>query len=143
MRKRILCSLALVVLLIGCNDPYGASEKAAADVGASIGAGMKTVDGLRVAGIISVKEETSVLGYFKFANDANGAFGNCAQAAHVAGGKSGAFTACAQVFLTALNNPQEAALIKVNDPKAQQEIQTIVLSVVTGVNSVVAALGGK
>ncbi len=132
-----------MVAVAGCNDPYGASEKAAADIGASIGAGMKTVDGLRVAGVISPKEESSVLGYLKFANDANGAFGNCAQQAHVSGSRAGAFTACAQILLTALNNPQEMALIKVGNAQAQQEIQTVVLAIITGVNSVVAALGGK
>jgi len=141
--KKLAVLAVLVIALAGCKDPYGASEKAAADIGASIGAGMKTVDSLRVAGVITPQEETSVLGYLKFANDANGAFGNCASQAHAAGNKAGAFTACAQTFLTTLNTPSELALIRVGNPQAQQEIQTIVTGVITGVNAVIAALGGS
>ena len=141
--KKLAVLAVLVIALAGCKDPYGASEKAAADIGASIGAGMKTVDSLRVAGVITPQEETSVLGYLKFANDANGAFGNCASQANAAGNKAGAFTACAQTFLTTLNTPSELALIRVGNPQAQQEIQTIVTGVITGVNAVIAALGGS
>jgi hypothetical protein len=143
MKSRFVLVVALTLALAGCSDPYGASEKAAADIAASIGAGMKTVDSLRVAGVISVQEESSILGYLKFANDTDAAFGNCAQQAHNLGSKAGAFTACAQLFLTSLNNPTEMALIKVNNPQAQQEVQNIVQGVIAGVNSVIAVLGGK
>ncbi len=131
------------VLTAGCKDPYGASEKAAADIGNGIAAGMKTVDGLRVAGLISVQEETNVLGYLKFVNDGNGAFGVCAQAAHMAGSEAGSFTACAQAFSQTLNNPQELALIHVNNPQAQAEVTTIANGVTAGVSAILAALGGK
>ena len=135
--------LGLVLFVAGCKDPYGACEKTAADIGNGITSGMKTVDGLRVSGLITVQEETQVLGYMKFANDANGAFGTCAQAAHTAGDKAGSFTACATAFSQTLNNPQELALIHVSNPQAQAEITTIANGVTAGVSAVLAALGGK
>lgn len=143
MKSRFVLVVVLTLALASCNDPYGASEKAAADIAASIGAGMKTVDNLRVAGLLSAQEESTILGYLKFANDTDSAFGNCAQQAHNLGNKAGAYTACAQLFLTSLNNPQEMALIKVNNPQAQQEVQNVVQGIIAGVNAVIAALGGK
>lgn len=144
MRRALTVVAVLLAFgLAGCSDPYGACEKAAADIGNGIAAGMKTVDGLRVAGLISIQEETNVLGYLKFVNDGNGAFGTCAQAAHTAGNKAGSFTACAQVFSTTLNNPQELALIHVGNPQAQAEITTIANGVTAGISAVLAALGGK
>jgi hypothetical protein len=142
MKKTLWLVPLLALALIGCKDPYGASEKAAADIGTGIAAGMKTVDQLRVAGIVSVQEETNVLGYLKFANDANGAFGTCAQAAHTAGSKAGSFTACAQVFSLTLNNPTELALIHVGNSQAEANITTIVNGVTAGVSAILAALGG-
>jgi hypothetical protein len=133
----------LVMFLGGCSDPYGACEKAAADIGSGIGAGMKTVDGLRVQGLISVQEETNVLGYLKFANDANGTFASCAQTAHTSGSKAGAFTSCAAAFSGTLNNPSELALLHVGNSQASQDIQTIVNGMVTGITAVTTALGGK
>lgn len=141
--KRAFLALSCLLLLVGCSDPYGACEKAAADIGTGIGGGMKTVDQLRVSGLISAAEETNVLGYLKFVNDANGAFGLCAQSAHTAGSKAGAYTACANVFQTTLANPAELALIKVGNPQAQQEVQTVVNGVNTGITAVMTALGGK
>lgn len=147
MRKRkavwLMPILALAFVAAGCKDPYGACEKAAADIGTGIATGMKTVDSLRVAGTISTQEETNVLGYLKFANDANGAFGACAQAAHNAGSKAGSFTACAQVFSQTLNNPAELALIHVSNSQAEATITPIANGVTAGVLSVLAALGGQ
>mgnify|MGYP001574487082 CR=1 FL=1 len=48
--------LLVVLALSGCKDNYGASEKAALNIGNGIAAGMKTADDLRVAGKISVQE---------------------------------------------------------------------------------------
>jgi hypothetical protein len=139
---RIATVVLLAVSLAGCKDPYGASEKAAADIGTGIASGMKTVDQLRVDGLITVAEETQVLGFLKFANDANGAFGSCAQQAHNAGGKGGAFTACAQTFQAALSNPAELALIRVTNQNAQATIQSIVSGAVTGITTLISSLGG-
>jgi len=104
---------------------------------------MTTVDQLRVSGQITPQEETSVLGFLKFANDANGAFGVCAQQAHNAGSKAGAYTACAATFQTTLSNPTELALIHVNNAQAQATIQTVVAGVNTGITAVITVLGGK
>jgi len=137
-----LAVLLLAVTLMGCKDPYGASEKAALNIGNAIAAGMKTADDLRVNGKISVQEETSILGFLKFANDANGAFGNCAQQVHASGAKTG-YTACASVFQVALSNPAELALIHVNNPQSQQEVTLIVNGINTGIATLLAALGGQ
>jgi hypothetical protein len=143
-RRRIaVILLPLVLLLSGCPDPYGACEKGALDIGNGIAAGMKATDQLRVAGKISVQEETNILGYLEFANTTNGAFGKCAQAAHTAGSKSGSFTACAQVFSTALNDPTKLALIHVSDPNTQTAVQAIINGITAGVSAVLTALGGK
>jgi len=127
----LLCS---ALLCGGCKDPYGSCEKAALDIGNGIAAGMKTVDQLRVQGLISVQEETNVLGYLEFANKGNGAFGACVQSAHTSGSKAGAYTACAQTF--------SAALIHVNNPQAQQDVQVIVNGVNTGITALLSGLGG-
>jgi hypothetical protein len=142
LRKRFAV-LLLGLLLFGCSDPYGACEKAALDIANGIAAGMKAVDQLRVAGTISVQEETNILGYLEFANKGNGAFGACAQAAHTAGSKAGSYTACATDFQKALADPAQLALIHVSNPTAQQNVQIIVAGVNTGVSAILAALGGK
>jgi len=142
MKFRLLL-LVPILLLVACNDPYGACEKGALDIGNGIAAGMTTVDQLRTQGLISVQEETSILGYMKFANDANGAFATCAQQAHTAGSKAGAYTACAQTFSTTLANPSELVLIKVSNPTAQQNVQVIINGITTGITGVITALGGK
>src|ERR1700756_2139183 len=123
MRKLILPAVLLSLLLSACKDNYGACEKAALDIANGVTAGMKTMDGLRVAGLITPTEESNVLGYLKFANDANAAFAVCAQTVHSSGSKSGSFTACAQTFSAALNNPTALALIKVSNPQAVNDIQ--------------------
>jgi len=138
--RLFLCSL---MLLAGCADPYGACEKGALDVGNGIAAGMKTIDQLRASGAISIQEETNVLGYFEFANKADGAFGACAQAAHTAGSKSGSYTACVQIFQTALASPQQLALIHVTNPTSQQQIEAVVSGLTIGATAILTALGGK
>jgi hypothetical protein len=142
-------SLALIVLtatvfMAACpKDPYGACEKAAADVGTGIGQAMKTVDTLRVNGEISPAEESNVLGYLEFANVANGSFSTCAQQVHTAGTKVGGYTACVNTFSTALANPQELALIHVTNPSALQEIQNLVNGLSTGLTALTTSLGGQ
>ena len=138
-----LLVVVVALCLLGCKDPYGASEKAALDIGNGIAAGMKATDQLRSAGKITVQEESNILGYLEFANTANGAFGKCAQSAHNAGSKAGAYTACAQVFSTALNDPQKLALIHVSNSNSQQEVMVIVNGVTAGVSAILTALGGQ
>lgn len=134
--------LILCCFLLGCKDPYGACVKASADIGTGIAEGMKTVDSLRVQGLISAQEESNILGYLEFANTADKAFLTCAQAAHTSGSKAGSFTACATAFTTQLNNPSELALIRVSNAQAEQDVTVIVNGVTTGVAAVLTALGG-
>jgi hypothetical protein len=140
--KRMFLLLPFL-LVLGCSDPYGACEKAALDIGNGIAAGMQATDQLRVAGKISIQEETNILGYLEFANTANGAFGKCAQAAHTAGSVKGSYTACAQAFSTALNDPAKLTLIHVSNPTTQTDVQIIVNAVTTGVSAILTALGGS
>lgn len=145
MRK--LTRLALVPLLalclVGCKDNYGACVKAGADIATGIGQGMQLVDQLRQQGAISTAEESNVLGYLKFANDGDTAFLACVQQVHLATTKATAYTGCAQTFNSALNNPQETALIHVGNAQAQATISNVVQGVVTGINLVITGLGGK
>lgn len=144
MKRSLVVLVAVFSLsMAGCKDPYGACEKAALDIGSGITAGMKSVDALRVAGNITPQEESNILGYLKFANDGNGAFASCAQAAHASGSKAGSFTACAATFQATLSNPSELALIHVSNPQAQQNVQAIVAAVSTGITALLTAIGGQ
>jgi len=140
--KRFAVLLLTVVVLAGCKDPYGACEKAALNIGNGIAAGMNTANDLRVAGKISLQEETNILGFLKFANDANGVFGACAQQVHASGAKTG-YTTCALTFQQTLSNPTELALIHVSNPDSQQNVMVIVNAINTGVSTVLTALGGQ
>lgn len=141
MRKLFLV-MALVLTLAACSDPYGACVKADADIAQGISAGLKTVTQLQQAGTISAAEALNVAGYLEYANQADEAFGKCVQAAHTAGSKAGAFTGCANIFNSTLNNPAQLALVHVSNSSAAQTISTIITGITTGVTGVIAALGG-
>jgi hypothetical protein len=145
MKRKFFAVLLLAASLsfaAGCNDPYGACAKAGADIGAGIAQGMQTADALRQQGIITPAEESNVLGYLEFANTADKAFLICVSAAHAGGNKAGTFTACAQDFNTALNNPAQLTLIHVSNTAGSQTVSTIINGITTGVSAVITALGG-
>jgi hypothetical protein len=146
MKRLALAVLLPAILLLagfkGCNDPYTACVQGSSVAAQSINQGMTTVDTLRQQGTLSVAEESQALDYMEFANKADGAFLSCAQEAHTNGNKPGTYTACANTFNTALNNPAELALLHVSNAQASQTLNTIVIGVTAGVNSLVAALGG-
>ena len=135
--------LLATLALAGCKDPYGASAKAGADVASSLVNGQKTVDSLRVSGLISVQEDVQVQGILKFFLDADGAYLTCVSTAHKNGDVLGTYTACAQTFNTSLNTPAELALIHVSNPSAETQITTIISGVTSGVNLLITGLGGK
>lgn len=141
-RLSALTVLAVCIGVAGCKHPYQACLKASIDIGTGIAQGMKTVDGLRQQGIITAAEESSLLDYLEFANKSDGAFLTCADTAQTAGSKSGAFTSCATTFNTSLNNPTELALLHVSNPQASQNVTTIINGITTGVQAVIAGLGG-
>ena len=105
-KKRMKKVLAVAILFVlgGCQDGYTICAKAGSNF-TGVNSGMTAIDQTRQNGLISPAEETQVLGYFKFVNDADAAFLSCASAAHTAGSKAGSFTACATIFTTTLNNP--------------------------------------
>src|ERR1017187_5161769 len=141
MRVLVL-GLFLVMQLISCADPYGTSAKAAADIGAGVGAGLSTVQSLATAGTITKAEAINVAGYLKFVNDQDGAFETCITAAHTSAAV-GVFTACAQSFIMTLGTPGELALIHVNNATASQQLATIANGFTAGLQTLTAALGGK
>ena len=145
MRQKLLAVLLVLplALLIGCADPYGACAKAGADIASGIAQGMSTVAGLQAQGVISKTEEANVLGYLEFANQQDESFLTCATAAHTAGGVKGSYTTCVAAFASTLNNPSELTLIRVNNPSAQENVQTIVNGISTAVAAINTALGGK
>jgi hypothetical protein len=138
-----VCVALLIPFLAGCSDPYGACVKADADIAQGISSGFVTVTQLQQQNLISTAEALDIAGYLEYANQADEAFGACAQEAHTSGSKAGAFTSCAQTFNTTLNSPTELALIHVTNTKASGEITTIVNGITTGVTAVITALGGK
>ena len=134
--------LPMVLLLTSCRDPYGACVKAGADIATGIAQGYSSIDQIRMQGLITPAEELNVAGYLKFANDGDKAFLSCVQTAHTNGNRAGTYTACAQVFNTALNNPQELALIHVSNTSATPVINAIVNGLTAGVAAVISGLGG-
>jgi len=140
--RRILAVAFLAIALVGCKDPYGASAKAAADIGTGIAAGMSTLSGLEQQGLITPAETLNVAGYLEYANKGDEAFITCIDTAHTSGSKPGTFTACAQAFNTTLNNPTQLALIHVSNAKASQTVTVIVNGITTAVSSIIAGLGG-
>lgn len=141
--KKVLAVASLALLCISCSDPFGACVKANADIGQAISGGLSTVTNLAQSGTITHAEALNVAGYLEYANQADEAFGTCAQEAHTAGSKKGAFTACAQAFNASLNNPTELALIKVSNSQASQNIQLTITAVLSATISLIAALGGS
>ena len=144
MFKRIFTVGALFacLLLIGCKDPYGASAKAGADITSGIAQGMNTVAGLETQGQISGAEAANILGYLEFANKQDEAFLTCVAAAHAAGGVKGSYTACVTAFAATINSPSELALIHVNNPDAQANVEAVVNGITSAVAAINAALGG-
>lgn len=142
MKQLRLLLIPFLLLTMGCSDPYGACVKAGTDIFAGIGQGMKTVDEVRKQGLITPDEESNVLGFLKFANDADKAFLDCASKVHTNGSSAGSYTSCAQIFNKALNTPQETALIHVSNPSAQNTINNAVQVVALGVNTIIVLLGG-
>ena len=142
--KRYFLAVALSCCLIstGCRDPYGACVKAGADIATGIAQGYSSVDQIRMQGLITPAEELNVAGYLKFANDGDKAFLSCVQTAHTNGNRAGTYTACAQNFNAALNNPQELALIHVSNTSAPPVINAIVNGLTAGVAAVISGLGG-
>ena len=142
MKFRKLLLILPLLLLAGCKDPYGASAKAAADIATGINTGMTTIGSLQQQGVITKAEALNVLGYMEYANKGDEAFTSCIQTAHTSGSKAGSFTACAQTFNAALNNPAELALIHVSNSQASGTISTIVNGVTTAVAAIITGLGG-
>ena len=132
-----------LLAMFSCKDPYGACEKASADVASGITGGFNTVNQLQQSAQVSPQEAANIYNYLKFANDANGAFSVCAQQAHTAGSKAGAYTACSTTLTAALNTPSELALLHVSNPNSQQAVEAIVNTANTGISGLVTALGGK
>lgn len=140
--KRIAVLALLCIACVGCNDPYGASSKAGADIASGITSAMNMTAGLQKQGTISTQEALNVLGYFEFANRADEAFLSCVRLAHTNGNKVGTYTACASTFNTALNTPADLALIKVGNSAALNDINLAVKSITDAVNAILSGLGG-
>jgi hypothetical protein len=128
---------------MGCKDPYGACVTASSAIAQSVATGMQQTFNLQKQGIISPQEESNILDYFEFANKADATFLTCAQEAHTNGSKAGTYTGCATTFNTSLNNPTQLALIHVSNSTATQDISLAVNTLIAGITTLEAALGGS
>jgi hypothetical protein len=137
--------LVVCLALCGCTqDPYGASAKLGQDIAVGIGGAMTTVDQMHSTGLITGAEESNILGYMQFANVADGAFLVCVGKAHAATTPApGVFTACVNAFNSSLNIPSELALLKVANPSAQTQINSVVTPVAAAITTLLTFLGGK
>ena len=144
LRQSVLIGLLVgcMLFLPACQDAYGASAKAGADIAQSITGGFNTVTQLQQQGLISKAEALNVAGYLEFANKADEAFLSCIAAAHNSGSKTGSFTACASAFNVQLNNPQELALLHISNAQASQNISIVVNGVTTAVTAIITGLKG-
>jgi hypothetical protein len=141
--KRLVLLLPLLLLLTGCNDPYGVAAKLAQDVAVSVNQADITIDQFRVAGSISVDEERTILGYLASLNTIDGTYISCVQAAHASATKVGGFTACASSLAAAMGNPATLAAIHVSNPESQAKVTAVVQGITTLVETTITALGGK
>ena len=140
--RKLLLLFTVAIVFIGCKDVYGACAKASDDIADTITQADKTILQLQQMGELTQAEALNVAGYFEFVNKANEGFQSCIATAHSGGNKPGTYTACAGIFNTTLNNPQETALIHVSDAKASATITGIVDTVQTAVTAIQSQLGG-
>lgn len=142
--RRIAVLALLCIACFGCSDdPYTLSSKAGADIASGITQAMNTVAQLQQQHTITNQEALNALGYFEFANRGDEAFLACASTAHAGGNKPGTYTACAQTFNAALNNPDDLALIHVSNSTALTTISNAVKALAAGVAQIQSSLGGK
>ena len=141
--KKIFILATAMLLLSGCKDPYGACVKSGYDIASGISTAMQSVDLAEQAGYLTAAEERNVVGYLEFANQADKVFVSCAQTVHQSKSAASSYTGCAQQFEDTLNNPANLALIKVGNATQQQNITTIVNTMLKAVGDLITGLGGK
>lgn len=141
--KKIIVLAVAVLFISGCKDNYGACVKAGYDIASGISTAMQSVDLAEQAGYMTQAEERNVVGYLEFANQADKVFVSCAQTVHESKSKAASFTGCAQQLEDTLNNPANLALIKVGNAAQQQNITTIVNTMLKAVGDLITGLGGR
>ena len=143
--KRNLLRLGVMLLcftgLAGCNI-YNDATNTVAVVGNIITIAQTDLPALQATGIFSATEGTNIANYLTAASTLNTQTGSCVQTAHAAGNKKSAFLACFNTFTQGLLAPQELALLRVINPKAQQTVQVWVTAVVLAVNTALQLSGG-
>lgn len=140
MRKWLF--LPLVLLLAGCNDPYGIAAKLAQDVAVSDSQAVTLVDSLRVGGTLSPTEERSVVGWVSSLNTLNAQYISCVQVAH-SSSLAGGFTKCATTFVSAMGDPRVQSALHISNVDSQQKVIAAVQAIETLINVTVTELGGR
>lgn len=143
--KKLLLLMAATLLLTACpSTPYGKAVKTGLDITDTLHTGADTVDKLRLSGTLTVDEERSALTYMKTLNHLDtDVYGPCVQAAHLAGGTTTGFIACAQSFAASVNDPQVLNELHISNPQSQQKIQGIGQAISNLLQTLITALGGK
>lgn len=145
MMKRNALRLAVMLLcftgLAGC-DIYKDASNTVAVIGKIVTIAQTDLPALQATGIFSAAEGANIANYLAAAKTLNTQTGSCVETAHVAGNKKSAFLACFNTFTAGLLAPQELALLRVVNPKAQQTVQVWVTAVVLAVNTALQLSGG-
>jgi len=144
IQKAALAVAVMVCLgLAGCNA-YQTAQKAHDIVAAAVAVAQADLPSLQGAGVFSVSEAQTVTDYLTLATNLNNQYETClTNANNTTLNKKSKFLGCLTTFAAGLSDPKELALLKVMNPKAQQQVQLWITAASVGIASVIAALGGQ
>ncbi|HUJ33277.1 MAG TPA: hypothetical protein VLY23_18490 [Candidatus Acidoferrum sp.] len=146
MKIRKAASAAAVLLcfsLAGCNA-YSTAQKAHDIVAAAVAVAQADLPSLQATGVFGASDAQAVSSYLTLATNLNGQYETClTNANNQTLNKKSKFLGCLTTFAAGLSDPKELALLRVMNPKAQQQVQLWITAASVGISSVIAALGGQ
>lgn len=141
MKRILIATCLLAIVTLGCNATAGdIAAKANLDIASAINSVVTSANQLYTAGGITSTEDRSILTWSQTVNTLNGTFGTCVSAATAASSKAAGFTACADTFLTAAENPTVLAELKVSNPNSQATITGIAVTIQAGLTTAISSL---
>jgi hypothetical protein len=144
IRKAAMAAVVVVCFGLGACNAYQTAQRAHDVVAAVIAVAQADLPSLQATGVFSAAEGATVTNYLNVATNLNGQYATClANANNTTLNKQSKFLSCLSTFAAGLADPQELALLRVMNPKAQQQVQLWITAASVGVSSVIAALGGQ